>query len=783
MTARDVELDTSRRSAKRKRGSAQPQKIDRPYSFPLNFCAVLLASLALAASPTSSIPAQGDEFVGPFPSWTNVKTVYGAVADGTADDTAAIQQGLDELGKPGHSPVLFFPNGTYRITKTLVLASSISVSIVGEDPATTTIVWGGEPAGTMIWFNGVAYSRFVRFTLDGKRRASVAVEQSWDMKHPHFDTGNEYSDNTFLDVDYGIHGGFKGGGFAETTIRRSRFLRNSKAGVALGNFNALDIWIWHSLFEDCYTGVTNTPGAGNFHVYNSVFRRSAHADMAIGNTGGFSARGNYSVNSKAFFIGGSTNNPATIDIQQNTIIDPADSAAISLGNQGPGLITDNVIRSRPWATGPVVLWRSFMDADVTSVGNTFTIPNPVNSNGRLISIDDRVVRPSTIDPRQPELPGPLPNLHRHIVEVGAGASQREIQNAILAAVRENGTRPVVHIPWGTYSIAETLIVPASDIQFAGDGYGTTLRWTGAGPGPVIRLMGPTKATLREIQFDGATRADGIVIEDVDQAGSRVYMGQAELRAGKRTNLFINGLDHTKVQLEDLGYAYSPDAVSIKVIGGPLSAGGKVTEGRTNIFSGASSGNRISYEVSGGAKVLVRDLWYESGAGPGFANIHDRALFTIDGSRIASPADGTLPAFNIINLAGRATILSTDLDDRIAISGNGARASVLCLGVMAERKSSNYLLNSASPPAQAVLLNSRQISILPGIRSAATANVGLADAELIRKMLSHTRGETPVPLNALPAGVTDARLFRVWVSNGLNNVVLNPGVIRGQTPNF
>src|SRR3989442_8971632 len=128
MTARDVELDTSRRSAKRKRGSAQPQKIDRPYSFPLNFRAVLLASLALAASPPSSIPAKGDEFVGPFPSWTNVKTVYGAVADGTADDTAAIQQGLDELGKPGHSPVLFFPNGTYRITKTLVLASSISVS-------------------------------------------------------------------------------------------------------------------------------------------------------------------------------------------------------------------------------------------------------------------------------------------------------------------------------------------------------------------------------------------------------------------------------------------------------------------------------------------------------------------------------------------------------------------------------------------------------------------------------------------------------------------------------
>src|SRR5207247_8442514 len=145
----------------------------------------------------------------------------------------------------------------------------------------------------------------------------------------------------------------------------------------------------------------------------------------------------------------------------------------------------------------------------------------------------------------------------------------------------------------------------------GDGYGTILRWTGTGAGPLVRLTGPSKVTLREIQFDGAGKADTIVIENVDQLGSRVYMGQAELRAGKQTNLFVNGLDYTNVQLEDIGYAYSPEAASIKVVGGPLSAAGQTTPGRTNIFSGASSGNRTSYDVSGGARVLVRDLWYES----------------------------------------------------------------------------------------------------------------------------------------------------------------------------
>jgi len=181
-------------------------------------------------------PSESDESVGPFPGWTNVQTAYGAVGNGSADDTAAIQRGLNELGRPGHSPILWFPSGTYTITTTLVLTSNINISIVGEDPLTTTIVWDGAAGGTMLWVNGVAYSRFTRLTLNGKRRASVAIEQSWDHVRPHFDTGNEYSDDRFVDVEYGIHGGFKGHGFAETSIRRSHFVRNTKAGVALGNF-------------------------------------------------------------------------------------------------------------------------------------------------------------------------------------------------------------------------------------------------------------------------------------------------------------------------------------------------------------------------------------------------------------------------------------------------------------------------------------------------------------------------------------------------------------------
>src|SRR6185436_13645581 len=106
---------------------------------------------------------------------------------------------------------------------------------------------------------------------------------------------------------------------------------------------------------------------------------------------------------------------------------------------------------------------------------------------------------------EPALPGSPPNLRRQVFEVPAGSEAAAIQAVVSAAFGQNGQRPIVHFSHGTYQIAETITIPASDLQIVGDGYGTILQWTGSGAGPVIRVRGPSQVTLREIQVAGAGR--------------------------------------------------------------------------------------------------------------------------------------------------------------------------------------------------------------------------------------------------------------------------------------
>ena len=63
----------------------------------------------------------------------NAKTYCGAKGDGVADDTAALQKGIDESCgmNGGKTKVLFLPKGIYRVTQTLVVKNALGPWLYG----------------------------------------------------------------------------------------------------------------------------------------------------------------------------------------------------------------------------------------------------------------------------------------------------------------------------------------------------------------------------------------------------------------------------------------------------------------------------------------------------------------------------------------------------------------------------------------------------------------------------------------------------------------------------
>ncbi|HUS03286.1 MAG TPA: glycosyl hydrolase family 28-related protein [Chitinophagaceae bacterium] len=735
-------------------------------------------------------PATDDEFVGPFANWINVKTQFGAIGDGSTDETVALQAALNSIGNSNSSSsVVYLPAGTYLITGTLSIKYKTNVSIIGSDPATTKIIWGGAASGTMLNVNGVAYSRINRITFDGAGSAAIVIDQSWDGVQGYFDTGNEYADDEFKNIGIGIRGGHLGYGFAETAIMRCKFTNNTTAGITLGNFNALDVWVWHSVFQSCAVGITNnntTSSAGNFKVYNSIFRNSTISDIIIGNTGEFAFRDNVSTNSQMFLKATLKSYPANITLQSNTIIDPVASKAIDIQDQGPIVLFDNIIRSRGGAVAPVISHTPFPTGEFFSMGNTFTVANPIQATGRKIIYDKAVVTAASLNTlAEPVLPGTQPNFNRTIFEVPAGSDAPAVQAIINQAALLTGTRPVVHFAYSTYNIQSTLYIPSgTDMQLVGNGHvdvnPTWLIWTGSTSGPIINITGPSKVTFRDLAINGNNVAANIIMSDVDQVGSRVFMH--ELEANLNTNgLLVNGLDNTLVLAYNSRFSQTTGK-AIKVIGGSLAANGSPQQAKTIMYGGLEWDNNISHEVSNAGNLLIRDVWYESSNNGAYLNLTGKGSFVVEGSCDASPRGTAIPQVTISGLSGKASFINSYFQDRIAITGSGVNTKVLGLGVLfgdntlpVGPSTTTYFENTTTPAGDIRSFNSRSHNnpnlATPRSGSFALNDIGTIDSTFIAGMIEPARDLHAQVLTSLGNGVTDVRFYRVWLYKGLTGLAI------------
>ena len=737
----------------------------------------------------TAVSLADEEFLGPFSSWADVKRDFGAIGDGKADDTAAIQRGLDALQHHKTYCVLFIPSGTYRITATLRTTrkahTDYMTSIIGEDPATTTIRWEGPKDG-VLFYHDAWYAKISRLTLDGAGKAKIALGYG-----DGFSTYNETSDMVFKDVALGIFLGMGTAGQAENAVLRCKFLRCSEAGVCTTNFNSMDIWVWNSLFEDCGYGLHNK--AGNFHVYHNLFYRSKIMDIGTNNLMVFAIVNNTSIGSKCFLdwrsqmIWG-----APTAITGNRIIDPVDDIAMHLGNGGPFLVMDNIFKGRTATKTPQIemTW-----GDQTFVGNTYTSTNPLVLAGRRRSIDGATVDPLTIDrspPRQPPTPR---RFERTVFEVDLGSDAVAIQRLIDEAAGLKGKRPVVHIPMGKFRIDRTLQIPdASDLQLVGDGaseIATVLEWAGKAGEPMLRLAGPARASIRDLYL-AAGNGIGIVAEECDQRGGKVFADQLNVTGisptvRSSTGVWLDGIEESDVQLRDL-QGGSSMANWIKVTGGTKQRAGVETKGQNSVFCGATGSSDSPYTVEKGGKLVVRSVYHEldqsSGSVPTALKLKDSGTLNIDTTRFSYKTSPQAPLIDCQGMRGSFAMTSSfflpvnsTYPGWIQLQGSGSDSNALlldCLFWSPEKPTTSDIIwrNDTKPPANAAMLECNQngqskdnkgfFEFLPE-RSAPNND------DLIRQALAPLRTSRIWQPSKVESGLTDLSLHRVIIRSGTGGV--------------
>lgn len=759
------------------------------------------AEVASGSNPTDpssgfvQLHATDEEFNGPFPSWKNVKTDFGAIGDGVVDDTAAIQTALDWFKDMPNvaASVLYFPAGTYRLTNTLLTTrvahnDYLGFEMVGEDPATTRLVWDGNYDGTMIQLDQW-YGKVSRLAFDGGKRAGIGL-----YREGAFSTYGEISDCWFRDMRRGIQFGGLANGQAETFVNRCRFARIRENAILVTNFNSLDIWVWNSLFYDCVTGLYCA--AGNFHAFKNVFLRSSNSDI-LGSSFVYDLTQNVSIGSNRFanwqtgFI-----DPLSINIlmRGNRIYDFTGDFAIYCNQVGPYFYLDNIIKNR---AGDITT-SLFPGGNALLVGNRFSVPDAVEqavigqAPDGIVRQLDSVLDPGIASPASVSLPRTPPKVNRPVFDVarGTGDDAAAIQTAINAAAASAAARPVVHIGKGTWTLARTVFVPTlRDLQIVGDGAsenGTSLLGSGARRF-LLRLRGPSRATLRDISV-GNDQYDGILAENASQIGGRIYGEQLSAAVSSSNGLLLEGVEDSDVTLLAAGIG------SATVAGGPKLSAGQPADGQISIFGGAGGNATPVYSVRNGGRLLSEAVYHEISDYSRFNAIDlpegGTGSLTVAMGRLTYASSPTVPLIRSSGWRGTLSLIGNfyvvpgggfnDEAHWLDFQGDGSEMQTLVLG-----GSFSTLPPAGSPLTQTdfIFRDTTSPAADAGIYLACKANDSTGNSyrlntqyrktpdapgdDYLRSMLAMLREARIEGPQTRAPGVTDLKLYRVYTG-------VNPG---------
>jgi hypothetical protein len=689
-------------------------------------------------------------FDGPFASWTDVKAVFGAKGDGVTDDTVALQAALNSLTQ--FTPVLWFPHGTYLITGPLTISGIENITILGEDPLTTTIVWGGPQGGTMFTLSGVDGFNLGRITWDGHGSTSVALEVTWNDLTNFYPTRNLIHDSRIINTATGIHTGYAG----ETTVDRVHFDHNTLAGINEGSYNSLNFNVIDSLFTDNAIGITNI-GGGAFNVTNSVFVRSTSTDLSLGNTGPFSIRSNLSVDSNMFFGAGATGALANIIIQGNTIYHPASEPMVN-GTPGSLLLLDNQFVNLDPSFHIMTISgspRYFM-----SVGNSYSVSQPFgpycgqcSGVGVYTSVDEAIRSSDPIlsltVPTEVYIP---PFSHRPVFEVPARSTSDVIQAAINAAAAVSG---IVHLPAGNFNIYQTLTIPPNaSVGIFGDGLLSQLVADINLQGPILSIYGKS-VQLEDLGFytySSSSSTDQIELHEPDTPNTHITCDECSIGG---LDLEVDGMDDAAIEFKVAAINNNPNLAQI-VHGGIARQNGIETLGSLGEFMTSSGG----YQVDLGGHLLIGDGWHDSGQGGIQFVLTGDGSVTQQGGAIFSPSSS--PAMSLNNYKGRLSLLGIGTNSYLSV--DAASTANVFVGAVDQFTGLNPFSSSGTSASITEISDSTTTDALDNLSYFPDTP---ATPRYIEQMMSMARTQILSPRKPINFDSTNVRMARVigQINNG------------------
>lgn len=210
-------------------------------------------------TPSQLPPLGGGGGGGTALDWHNVKSAtYGAVGDGLADDTAAIQAAIDAAGYGG---VVYFPQGVYQVSQPLDLPRGV--------------VLQGTHSNLMVGPGMVAseWACYIQAAETFTAGSMITIVGDDDGDHPAIN-GEQRIQNLMFDGSlvpgWGLDGIFAKGNVQNVVLRDVCIRQMPNQGIITAS-NTLDEWPWswrlHSVMVD------------NCHTNGMVFER--HTDLSL----------------------------------------------------------------------------------------------------------------------------------------------------------------------------------------------------------------------------------------------------------------------------------------------------------------------------------------------------------------------------------------------------------------------------------------------------------------------------------------------------------------------